>query len=66
MIFSDVRASFLSVCAILFIYGALPEKTEHKLGENNGILEDSGFKAELIRVCLFHFLINCGSISESD
>ena len=26
MIFSDVRASFLSVCAILFIYGALPEK----------------------------------------
>ena len=40
MIFSDVRASFLSVCAILIIYGALPGKTQHKLGVNNGILED--------------------------
>ena len=52
MIFSDVRASFLSVCAILIIYGALPEKTQHKLGENNGILEDSEYKAEDHQLCL--------------
>jgi hypothetical protein len=37
MIFSDARASFLS-CATLFLM-ALPAKMQHKLIENNGILE---------------------------
>ena len=41
MIFSDTRASFLS-CANIFLM-ALPEKMQHKLIGNNGILEDTEY-----------------------